>query len=129
MAKQHGITRSDANAEISKFLSIRAEILDKIDIDTLSNEARQYLSSTLLSFIFYKDQLDTLFTTVSANAYRVYMAADSYGQPTIVIFPCQLSGDEVSASNRLSTSQDPGQQYPVFKSTGYPFANFDVDGD
>lgn len=129
MAKQHSISRSDANAEISKFISIKAEILDKVNIDSLSSEARQYVSSSLLSFIFYKDQLDTLFNTVSANAYRVYMAADSYGQPTLVVVPCELGSDEVYASNKLSTSQDPGQQYPVFKSTGFTIGNFDIGGE
>jgi hypothetical protein len=126
MAKDHTISRRDANDEIRQFLKIRAEIFDSIDIDELSDAAGKFLSSDLVSFVFYKDQLDALFATVSANTYRVYLAADAYGYPTLVVIPCQLSADETSMHNVLSASEGPGQQYPVPSSTGSTFDGFDI---
>jgi hypothetical protein len=129
MATEHGITRVDANAEIKKFMEIRGELYQPDVVAQLSPSAQAYVSSNHLSFVFYKDQLDALFSTVDANAYRVYLAAKSSGQPSLVIVPCELSADEYSVSNRLSTAVPPGQQYPVPRDPGSGFTSFDIDGD
>lgn len=120
----HAITRAAANDEIRAFLKIREELMQSGLTGQLSQLAKTYLESGTLSFAFDKSQLDALFATVDADAYRIYFAADSYGNPTVVIIPHDSGA--AAPKNKLSNSAGPGQQYPKFEGTGYNSTNFDI---
>ena len=122
----HEISREDANIEVRKFMEIRDEIRDSGLANQLSPAAQSYLNSPSLSFAFYKDQLDAMFNQVQANAIRVYFAADSNGKPTLVIIPCDISGDESSAQNKQSSTGGPIIQYPRSLPSGYSSSTFDI---
>ena len=122
----HDISREDANIEVRKFLEIRDEIVNSGVANQLSESARNYLNSQNLSFVFYKDQLQNIFTRVTANAARIYFAADNYGKPTLIIIPCELSGDESSAQNKQATAGGPILQYPRGLPSGYNKSDFDI---
>ena len=128
MATSHAISRVDANEEIKRFLEIREEF-DKLNLDPLPDRARYYIESNILSFVFYKDQLDNLYNAVDANAFRIYFGANAAGGPTLIIFPCMINDAETSVENRLATSAPPGGQYPKVFPTGYNKSNFDAGGE
>ena len=130
MPISHEISRSDANREIKNFHEIKKEANDAGVFDNLSTEAKNYYKSDRRSFVFYKDQLDDLFTYVEANAYRVYFAAKDSGYPTLVVVPCQLSTDESSASNKLPSDTKAGDQYPGDPDGGgFSYLTFDIGLD
>lgn len=122
----HDILREDANIEIRKFMEIREEIRDSGLANQLSPAAQSYLNSNSLSFVFYKDQLDNMFSQVEANALRVYFAADNVGKPSLVIVPCQLNSDESSSQNQQASSTGPVLQYPRAFPSGYRESDFDL---
>jgi hypothetical protein len=127
MATSHAISREDANKEIRRFLAIREEINQTGLPKELSDGARNYLASTTLSFVFHKNQVDNLFKAGDANAYRIYFAAKENGNPTLVIFPCTITEDEKSATNKMSFNGDgDGDQYGFPFSTSYDKSNFDA---
>ena len=126
MPLSHEISRSDANDEIRNFIEIREEANDAGVFENLSQKAKYYFESNTLSFVFYKNQLDYLFSTVNANAYRVYFAAKDSGAPTVVIVPCELSPDESSVENRLPSDSASGNQYPDEEGTGFNKSSFDI---
>jgi len=129
MPTSHAITKNDANVEVKAFLEIREEAMDADVFQNLSQKARYYYESNILSFVFYKDQLDALFAAVQANAIRIYYAADASGNPTLVIYPCYISADETQVENKDAPSGPTGAQYPKFRPTTYNKSNFDIGND
>lgn len=130
MSRSHTISKADANTEIRKFLEIKEEY-DPQNQSQLSQSANNFMTSTLVSFAFYKDQLDSLFNSVQdANGFRIYFGADSSGAPTLVVFPCTITEGEssYSASNKISTAGE-GEQYPFTFTTSYNKTNFDVEDE
>ena len=128
MPRSHTISKADANNEIKKYLEIKEEYDTQKGNIQFSESTANYFNSPILSFAFYKDQLDSLFNSVEdANAFRIYFGADSSGVPTLVIYPCTITEDEYSysAMNRISSSGN-GDQYPYSFSTVYNKNNFDV---
>ena len=103
---EHDISKSEADKRIKVFLAIRNEIREKVlnssIAASLSPQAKAYLESPFLSFAFFKEQLDDLFSSVpDANGFRVYLAAapsptppndkPAHGSPTSVIYACKFT--------------------------------------
>ena len=120
----HAISVQDANTEIQKFLTIREELQSYAN--QMSEEARNFVNSNALSFVFYKDQLDAAFNSLNANAFRVYFAATASGSPTLVIYPSLISNDEYTVANQTSPSGGGGQQYPKIFGTQFHKGNFNL---
>ena len=98
MPRSHAISKANANAEIRKFLEINEE-LNPQNQNQWSESANNFVASTMVSFAFYKDQLDALFNTVQdANGFRIYYGANSAGAPTLVIYPCAITETSTSYS-------------------------------
>ena len=126
--KRHSIKKEDANKKIKKYMDILREA-EKADLPPL---IRAYLGFKKLSFVFYKKQLDAAFLlTEGANAIKVYLSADDQTiEPTLIIVPTVVNGDETSAQNRIpNRTEDGGDQYPITFSADLTVYDFKIEND
>ena len=111
MPKNHSITVEEANEMIQKFLDIQSQLMDPKIFNSLPQDVRDYFAERIISFVFYKDQLEAYFKNVDANAIRFYYGGHKDSRPTIVVCACQIDPyDEALVENRIAPP-GPGQ-YP-----------------
>ena len=126
--KRHSIKKEDANKKIKKYMDILREA-EKADLPPL---IRQYLSYKRLSFVFYKRQLDAAFLlSEGANAVKIYLSADDQTiEPTLIIVPTNVTGDETAAQNKIpNRTEDGGDQYPITFSADLSVSDFKIEND
>ena len=131
MADKHPITRDDANDDIRRYLKMVEDLQSSKVFNQLPADVQSYFEGKLISFAFYKKELDALYASAldDPNALRVYLSIGPDKKPTIVITACKISDDEKTVTNRLPKPPVGGDQYPVAKSTGYTSENFDIGKD
>jgi len=125
-ADRHDISIEEGDNRIKMFLAIReeirAQILQNPEIaNTLSDAAKKYLSSLILSFAFDKAHIDACAQSNNASAIRIYQGATPpHGTPTLVIYACEIDGS--TTTNR--TSSGGGSQHPSLLPTNQTLVAF-----
>jgi hypothetical protein len=127
MAK-HPISRKDANKEISRHLKMQESIQASKMFEKFPKSVQKFFASKRISFAFYKEELDTLFNSVSdANGLRIYLAMNKNNSRSIVITACKITLGSVIIENRLpAPPDDGGNQYPFVVPTKQDGDGFDL---
>ncbi len=116
MPRQHQISKTDADPEINRYSDIVKEAKKPEFADGLPPGLKAYLNAGTVSFVFYKDQIDAMFSYgQGANALKIYFAAKPYDSaPSLVIVPCTVSADESYATDAPPPPPgNGGGQYPL----------------
>src|SRR5215211_7831830 len=115
--RPHKTPFDEANKMINDFQEIRQYIKDLVP-DNAPQNVKNYVSSKILSFAFYKNELIEYFdklekenpidSTVQPEQFgiRIYFAADETGRPSLVITLCKLIGTGTTAQNLTSAAAD-----------------------
>jgi hypothetical protein len=127
------IQKAEGESYIKEYLRLQEELLQLQDLMQSSSEnLKNYHQSGLISFIFTKERIDTLFQNSNdSNALRIYYGAHTDGEPTLVLVPCQVSSVGPSAFNKIMGIELSVDQHPEPQTGkgGRTSINFDLDND
>ena len=115
MPTSHFVSIDEANSDVERYLQVQDVLTNPKFLDSLPDHAQLYLKDKLLSFVFYKDQIDAMFkASPGANALRIYNGAHfQKGYEVKIAVASYLNpADETYVANRIVLPPGPGQ-YPV----------------
>lgn len=127
------IQKSEGESYIKEYLRLQEELMQLQNLmQSASIKLKNYHQSGLISFIFTKDRIDTLFqNSIDSNALRIYYGAHNDGEPTLVLVPCQVSSSGPSAFNKIMGIELSVDQHPEPETSkgGRTAEGFNLDND
>jgi hypothetical protein len=125
------IPKEEAESYIRNYMALQDSLRASNGLEQVENpEARAYYNTDYISFVFEKNRIDALFAShPEADALRIYYAAHSNGDPTLVLVLAQMNVNNTLFSNMSAT--DTREQWPGGKGTrgGGGISGFDLDKD
>lgn len=142
--RSHKTEFDAANTMINDFQEIRQYIIENNLVPgDAPQKVKNYFSSNILSFAFYKKEIDEYFdklekdnpinSTIQLEQFgiRIYFAADATGKPSLVMMLCKLIGTGTTAQDQVSeAAEGSSMQHPrLVQSSGQVRLQDAVQGD